>query len=151
MGLVLTQNRSLTVDGPAGTAGAMSVTALNKAGALTTVAFPAASYSAGLTAVPVVASAKALLWNGIPYPTSSSTSSAVYNTTSTSSSSYPTLYPTGGYNTTAVYPTGSAPSSSGTTSVPTPVPSKSGASSFGASKVLYAGLFAAGVFLVGGL
>jgi hypothetical protein len=147
-------NRTLTVDCPAGTTGACSVTALNTIHQTTTISIPASNFSQGIVALPTAASAQALLYNGIPVPTYSASTTASYSgngtVTSTSTSYTATATATGG----AIYGNGTTtkgtltkggPSSTSSLSAST---GKSGASSqfVVAQAAVYAGL-AAVVFL----
>jgi hypothetical protein len=141
--------QTLTVDCPAGTTGACSVTALNTIHQITTISIPASNFSQGIVALPTAASAQALLYNGIPVPTYSASTTTSYsgNGTVTSTSYTPTA--TGGAiygnSTTKGSLTKGGPSS---TSSLTPPTGKSGASSqfVGAQAAVYAGLVAV-VFL----
>jgi hypothetical protein len=120
-------NRTLTVDCPAGTAAGCSVTALNKQHTTTTISLNASMYSLGVVALPTVASAAGLLYNGIPIPTSSASTTSSSNITSTSSySSYATG--TGGtYGNSTGTKVSTTKGGSSSTSSPSPVTTKSGA------------------------
>jgi hypothetical protein len=144
----------LKVDCPAGTTGACSVTALNTIHQTTTISLAAANFSQGVVAVPTAASAQALLYNGIPLPTASATTTLSYptNGTSTSSPSY-TPSATGGatYGNSTVK--GSlTPGGPSSTSSPVAPSGKSGAVSglVGAWELGFAGLVAV-VFLASNL
>ncbi len=147
-------NRTLTVDCPAGTTGACSVTALNTIHQTTTVSLAAASFSMGVVAVPTAASAQALLYHGIPLPTASASTTLSYPTNGTSTS-MPSYTPTAtggatyGNSTVKGSLTVGGPSS---TSSPVAPSGKSGAVSglVGAWELGFAGLVAV-VFLAGNL
>jgi len=146
------ENRTLTVDCPAGTTGACSVTALNTIHQTTTISLAAANFSMGVVAVPTAASAQALLYHGIPLPTASATTTLSYPTNGTSTSTY-TPTATGGatYGNSTVK--GSlTPGGPSSTSSPVAPSGKSGAVSglVGARELGLAGLVAV-VFLAGNL
>jgi len=123
----LTKNRTLTVDCPNGAAAGCSVTALNKEKVTTTVALNATYFSAGLTACTTVPSAGGLLYNGIPLPTSASTTvTYASNTTSATYTYAPTATGGGTYGNSTVTK-GSASKGVATTTSPPAQATKSGA------------------------
>lgn len=123
--------QTLTVDCPAGTAAGCSVTALNKQHTTTTISLNASMYSLGVVALPTVASAGGLLYNGIPSPTPSASSTTSYSSNGTATPSY-SSYATGtggayGNSTTTKASTAKSSPSSTSSSSPSPVATKSGA------------------------
>lgn len=147
-------NRTLTVDCPAGTAAGCSVTALNKQHTTTTISLNASMYSLGVVALPTVASAGGLLYNGIPSPTPSASSTTSYSSNGTSTSSY-SSYATGtggayGNSTTTKASTAKSGPSSTSTSSPSPVATKSGAlSQYLGAQAVFAVLVGACVIILG--
>ncbi|KAE9371774.1 hypothetical protein N431DRAFT_28454 [Stipitochalara longipes BDJ] len=147
--------QTLTVDCPNGAAAGCSVTALNKAHVVTTVALNSSYFAAGVVALPTVASAGGLLYNGIPLPTTSAYPTVVTyssNTTASATHSY-TPTATGGstYGNSTVTTKGSAtkgyPSS---TTLPPAQATKSGAvRQYLGAQAVFAVLVGACVVLLG--
>jgi hypothetical protein len=141
-------NRTLTVDCPAGTTGACSVTALNTIHQTTTISLAASNFSAGVVALPTVASPQALLYNGVP--TASATPTGSYATNGTTSSPSYTATATGGgsYGNSTITKGSLTKGGPSSTSSLTAETGKSGASSqfVGAQAAVCVGLMAA-VFL----